>query len=123
MKKIFKLFAFVILLFCFTINAEAQTKHNKKERKEMMKQLHLTKQQKQELKSFHKSTKQEREAVKNNTTLTKEQRQEKIQQLRRERHDKLESILTPEQKQKLKQMQENQPHRGVTNMPNERTAK
>lgn len=36
--------------------------------------------------------------------------------------NKLESRLTPEEKEKIKQ-QENKPRRGVTNLPNERTAK
>ena len=123
MKKVFKLLSIVIILFSFTINADAQTKHNKKERKEMMKALNLTKEQKVQLKSFHKSTKQENEAIKNNSALSKEQKKEKTEQLHKERHEKLESILTPEQKERMKQMRENKPRRGVTNMPNERTAK
>ncbi len=44
-----------------------------------------------------------------------------MEQLKSERHEKLESILTPAQKERMKQMRENQPSRGVTNMPNERT--
>lgn len=36
--------------------------------------------------------------------------------------NKLESKLTPAEKEKIKQ-QENKPRRGVTNLPNERTAK
>ena len=123
MKKILKLLSIVIILFLFAINTNAQTKHNKKERKEMMKSLHLTKQQKAELKSFHKSTKQQREAIKSNTALSQEQKKEKVEQMQKERHDKLESILTPEQKQKMREMRDSQPRRGVTNMPNERTAK
>ena len=123
MKKILKLLSIVIILFSFTINADAQTVQNKKERKEMMKALNLTKEQKAQLKSFHKSKKQEREAIKNNAGLSNEQKKEKTEQLHKERHAKLESILTPAQKERMKQMRENQPSRGVTNMPNERTAK
>ena len=123
MKKILKLLSIVIILFSFTINVDAQTKHNKKDREEMMKTLNLTKEQKTLLKSFHKSKKQEGESIKNNAGLSKEQKKEKTEQLHKERHEKLESILTPEQKEKMKQMKENKPRRGVTNMPNERTAK
>ena len=123
MKKIFKLLSIVILLFSFTINAEAQVKHNKKERKEMVKQLHLTKPQKQQMKSFHKSTKQQSEAIINNTYLTEQQKKAQLAQLKNEKQQKLEAILTPEQKQKMKQLKKDQPRRGVTNMPNERTAK
>ena len=74
MKKILKLLSIVIILFSFTINADAQTVQNKKERKEMMKALNLTKQQKTQLKSFHKSTKQERETIKNNFALTEQKK-------------------------------------------------
>ena len=123
MKKLLKLLSIAILLFSFTIHAEAQVKHNKKERKEMVKQLHLSKQQKQQMKSFHKSTKQQSEAIKNNTTLTEQQKKSQLAQLKNEKHQKLEAILTPEQKEKMKQMKKGQPRRGVTNMPNERTAK
>ena len=37
--------------------------------------------------------------------------------------DKLETIITPAEKEKLKEKKNNTPRRGVTNMPNERTAK
>lgn len=40
-----------------------------------------------------------------------------------EKKDQLEAILTPEQKEKIKQTKDNKPRRGVTTMPNERTAK
>ena len=90
----------------------------------MMKAFHLSKQQKDQLKSFHKSSKEERETIKNNTALSKEHKKEKFEQLHKERHDRLEAILTPEQKEKMKKIEkENKPHRGVTNMPNERRAK
>ncbi len=74
MKKMLKILSIAILLFYFTASAEAQVKHNKKDRKEMMKQLHLTKQQKEQMKSFHKSTKQEKAAIINNSALTEQQK-------------------------------------------------
>lgn len=123
MKRLLKLFALVILLFSFAINTEAQQKHNKKERKEMIKQLHLTKQQKRQFKAFHRSTKHEREAIKNNTALSQEQKSERLMHLRKENQEKLKSILTPEQKEKWMEMRKNEPKRGVTDMPNERTAR
>jgi hypothetical protein len=39
------------------------------------------------------------------------------------KEQKLEAKLTPEQKEKIKNAKENKPRRGVTTMPNERTAK
>ena len=55
--------------------------------------------------------------------MTEQQKKEQLEQLRNEKHGKLEAILTPEQKEKIKQTKDIKPHRGVTNMPNERTAK
>ena len=123
MKNILKLLAIAILFVCSSRSAEAQVLHHKKAKKEMVKQLHLTKQQKKQVKTFHKSTKEKKDVIKNNTSLTEPQKKEQLAQLKNEKHTKLEAILTAEQKEKLKQATENKPHRGVTNMPNERTAK
>jgi mevalonate kinase len=123
MKNIFKSIFFLFLLFAFTLNADAQKKDHKKAKKEMVKQIHLTRQQKKEMKTFKATIKQERETIKRNTALTEQQKKEQLGQLKKEKHAKLETILTAEQKEKLKQTKDNQPRRGVTNMPNERTAK
>jgi outer membrane protein assembly factor BamD (BamD/ComL family) len=122
MKNIFKSIVLLVLLFAFTINAEAQKKH-KKAKKEMVKQLHLTKQQKMEMKAFKATAKKEREAIKSNSALTEEQKKEQLELLQKKKPARLEAILTSEQKEKLKQTKNNQPRRGVTNRPNERTAK
>ena len=122
MKNILKLLAIAILFVCSSRSAEAQVLHHKKAKKEMVKQLHLTKEQKKQMKSFHRSTKQKKNAIENNTSLTEQQKKDQLAQLKNEKHTKLETILTPEQKEKMK-ANENKPHRGVTNMPNERTAK
>ncbi|HUS01411.1 MAG TPA: hypothetical protein VMY77_06780 [Chitinophagaceae bacterium] len=123
MKNIFKTVALLILLFAITINAEAQKKEHKKAKKEMAKQLHLTKQQKKEKKAFKAITEKEKEAIKNNSALTVQQKKEQLAQLKNDKYAKLEGILTPDQKEKMKQAKDNQPRRGVTNRPNERTAK
>ena len=88
-----------------------------------VKDLNLSKQQKKEIKKNKKSDKVKVAAIKNNAALTQQQKKNQLIQLHKEKHDKLESILTPEQKEKMKQMKKDQPRRGVTNMPNERTAK
>ena len=113
----------IILILAFTIGATAQGKHHKKERKEMVKQLDLTSQQKHEMKAFHNSLTQEKKAIENNTALTADQKKSQMEALKEKRHQKLEAILTPEQKEKMKAFKTETPHRGVTNMPNERKAK
>lgn len=89
----------------------------------MMKQLDLSKQQKKEMKAFHRSLEQEQKAIENNSALTADEKKAQIKALRERKHDKLQNILTPEQKEKMKAYKTETPHRGVTNMPNERKAK
>ena len=87
------------------------------------KELGLSKQQKKEIKKYKKADKANVAAIKNNPTLTEQQKKDELVQQRNEKREKLQTILTPEQKEKLKQMKKEQPRRGVTNMPNERTVK
>ncbi|MEO5782643.1 MAG: hypothetical protein ABIQ07_05190 [Ginsengibacter sp.] len=88
-----------------------------------IKELDLSKQQKKVIKKYKKSDKVKVTAIKNNAALTEQQKKDQLMQLHKEKHNKLETILTPEQKEKMKQMKKDQPRRGVTNMPNERTVK
>ena len=121
MRNIFRLLSILILFFAFTISAKAQVQHNEKEKKEIKKH-HLTKRDKEVRKTFKRSIKEKKESIKN-SALTKEQKKAQLAQLKKEKHDKLQAILTPDQKERMKQIKENTPRRGVTNMPNERTAK
>jgi periplasmic protein CpxP/Spy len=88
-----------------------------------IKQANLTSDQKKQVKKYKKTNKAKKVVIKNNTALTEQQKKEQLGQLKTEKQQKLEAILTPEQKEKMKQTKENKPRRGVTNMPNERTAK
>ena len=123
MKNIFRYSLLLVLLFAFSINADAQKKEHKKAKKEMVKKLHLTKVQKKEMKTFKATAKKEREAIKSNSALTKQQKKQQLAALKNKKHSTLEAILTPGQKEKIKQAKDNKPRRGVTDMPNERTAK
>jgi uncharacterized protein YbbC (DUF1343 family) len=88
-----------------------------------VKTIGLTMGQKKEVKKYKRSNKAKKVVIKNNKALTEQQKKEQLAQLKNEDQRKLEAILTPEQKEKMKQSKENKPRRGVTNMPNERTAK
>jgi hypothetical protein len=85
--------------------------------------LDLSKQQKIQLKKYNKYYSAKKAAIYNNAALTEQQKKVQMTQLKNEEQEKLQVILTPEQKEKMKQMKKGQPRRGVTNMPNERTAK
>ncbi len=66
--------------------------------------LNLTEQQKAQLKPVFQSTRQQMQALRSDTSLTPEQKREKIQQIRQNQMTQLKSILTTEQQQQLHQM-------------------
>ena len=61
--------------------------------------LNLTDDQKAQIKKFHQDAKAQIEAVNNDSSLSADQKQAKIQGIHRETHKQMESILTPSQKQ------------------------
>lgn len=118
----FKVLLIAISFFAFTVSAEAQVKPNKTEKKEIKKHQ-LSKRDKEVRKTFKKSIKREKESIKKNSAITNEQKKSQLEQLKKEKNDKLQVILSPGEKEKMKDKKENTPRRGVTNMPNERLAK
>jgi hypothetical protein len=130
MKKIF-----IILIIAFTgsqvsAQEEIEVKYQRDSviptgdnRIRKLKTVELSTLQKKEVKKYKRSNKAKQAAIKNNSALNDAAKKEKLQQLKKEKHDTLQAILTPAQKLKIKQEKKNPPHRGVTNMPNERTAK
>ena len=101
-------------LALFTASAQAQTTphsedQQKKERKHTQhhkgfEQLNLTDEQKAQLKSLKENLKKESEALKNNTSLTKEQKQAAKKELHDKWRAQAEAILTPAQKEQLQKM-------------------
>ena len=74
----------------------------KSERRKQLAQLNLSREQKGKLKEMNKSGKAERNAIDNDESLTTEQKIEKQKSLRREKQQRLNEILSPEQKEKYK---------------------
>lgn len=110
-----KLFLVAIAGIFIAINANAQvtrkTNPNQKiqsdsahrhHRGEMMDQLNLTTDQKSQLKSLHESNKQQRDAIRNDASLSPEQKKAKMKELQKSESDKFNSILTPDQQAKRK---------------------
>jgi hypothetical protein len=130
MKKLF-----IILIIAFTgsqviAQEEIEVKYQrdsvipvKDTRIKKLKTVELSSLQKKQVNKYRRSNKAIQAAIKNNATLNEAAKKEKLKQLKKEKHDTLQAILTPAQKMKIKQEKKNPPHRGVTNMPNERTAK
>lgn len=71
---------------------------------EMMEKLGLTDDQKAQMKALHQDGKKQAEAIKADTTLTPEQKKEKMKTLHQDMMTKRDAILTPEQKKKVDEM-------------------
>ena len=118
--KMKKLSAIAILFTFFAMNANAQVKREttpsqnsatnsiqKNKNREMMKELNLSKEQRDQMKELHQSMKQKKEDINNDKTLSESQKKAKMKELRREQKEKMNTILTPEQKEKMKEGKKN----------------
>ena len=114
MKKVF-LFVTAALLFAATSNAQVQRNSSSSQRVQsdsarhgrngkMMNELNLSQDQKTQIKSLHQENKQQRDAIKNDASLTPDQKKQKMKELHQSQSDKMNSILTPDQQAKRKQM-------------------
>ena len=79
---------------------QMQSKHFDK----MQSQLGLTGDQTTKLKAKNDELNQKMEAIRNNTTLTQDQKRDQMRQLGQERKAYMESILTADQKKKMEEM-------------------
>ena len=74
----------------------------KNDRKQMIKDLHLTREQQAKMKEIHQSGRSKKEALLNDNKLTNEDRQAKLRVLQKEQFDNTMRILNDEQKQKMR---------------------
>jgi len=106
MKKIVT----IVALFCMVaVSAVAQDKAaakgtaNKGAKKELKKDLHLSKAQAQQLKEVKKNTKAQAKQIKENESLSKKEKHQKLHDLKAAEQQKTKILLTPEQETKLAQ--------------------
>jgi Spy/CpxP family protein refolding chaperone len=71
-----------------------------------LKDLNLNDDQKKSLDSIHTETRKQKGAIENDKSLTDAQKQEKIKALNKKEKSKMNSLLTPEQREKVKQIKE-----------------
>ena len=71
----------------------------------MAQQLNLTQNQQTQIGNLLQTQRQQAQSIRQDTSLTPEQKQEKINQLRQSTHKQVLGLLTPEQQSKLKQLQ------------------
>jgi Spy/CpxP family protein refolding chaperone len=65
--------------------------------------LNLTDDQKAQMRKIHEDAKSQLEAVKNDSSLSADQKQGKIQQIHQATHHQVETLLTPEQKKTMRE--------------------
>ena len=68
--------------------------------------LGLTDAQKAQFQQIGRDTRKQGMAIRQDSSLTEDQKKQKIQDLRKESHKQMFTVLTPEQKEKLKQIRE-----------------
>jgi len=95
-------------------NASTAQQNERGERRErgekLAKELNLTPEQQAELKSIRENAKQQTQAIKNDTSLTPDQKKAKFQDLRKSTHEQMMAKLTPDQQAKFKEVRKE--HRG-----------
>ncbi len=69
---------------------------------QMMNDLNLTADQKSKMKEIQQNNKEQRDAIKNDASLTSEQKMAKMKDLRKSQSEKVNNILTPDQQAKRK---------------------
>ena len=77
--------------------------------------LNLTDDQKAEMKKIHEGAKSQIDAIKNDSSLTADQKQAKIRQVRKDTHKQIEAMLTPEQRKTMREFRKE--HRGEKQQP------
>lgn len=123
MKKIISLIIFsFIITFTFAQVQRKTAVANKKdsasvaaerkqtsrgEKKQMVKDLDLNKEQKSKLKEIRQSAKAKKEAIENDEKLSADEKQAKLKELQREQAKSTMTILNDEQKEKMKKMRKN----------------
>ncbi len=111
MKKI-SILVSIFFLLSGKINAQIQRRVNpsqgvvsdtlqKNNRREMLSELNLTKDQISKIKELKSTMKQKRDEINNDQTLTDDQKKGKLKDLRIEQKENLGTILTPDQLEKL----------------------
>ncbi|MEP7163809.1 MAG: hypothetical protein ABI741_03895 [Ferruginibacter sp.] len=73
-------------------------------RKEIFRELDLTKEQKVKMKEINQSMKASKETIENDAALSDPQKKEKLKTLRKEQAIKIQAILTEEQKIKFREL-------------------
>ncbi|HMX81583.1 MAG TPA: hypothetical protein PLG91_14775, partial [Ferruginibacter sp.] len=84
------------------------TKDDKPKFRELLKQLNLTRKQQAQLKQLRADQQSQKTAIENNEQLTGEEKKKQLRELQKKHMSNIQSILTDEQKEKLKMLRQKQ---------------
>ena len=118
--------AFIVSLFTISVSAQIERKSvvvktdaaqlttndnkvDKQSRKERFKELDLTREQKGKVKEIMQANKAAKEAIENNTQLSDQDKKKQMREVQKEQMQKIQAILTPEQREKFKTSKPNNP--------------
>jgi Spy/CpxP family protein refolding chaperone len=93
-----------------TGNASTATAPNQERGQKFAEALNLTPDQQAAIKSIHENAKQQAQGIKNDSSLTPDQKKAKFKELRKSTRAQTMAKLTPDQQQKFKEMRKE--HRG-----------
>ena len=87
--------------------AVSDNKPDKQNRKERLKELDLTREQKGKMKEIMQSGKASKDAIENNAQLSETEKKKQLRELQKSQMQKIQAILTPEQVEKFKASRKN----------------
>jgi periplasmic protein CpxP/Spy len=94
-------------------SAQTTTTPQKTERgAKFAKELNLTPEQQTELKQIRQSSREQFKAIKNDSSLTADQKKAKLKELRQSTNEQMMSKLNPDQQAKFKEMRKEHRHQG-----------
>jgi Spy/CpxP family protein refolding chaperone len=100
-----RLFLSIAILACMSLTATVGAQESKREgRKDIAKELNLTAEQQQKMEAAKTDMVAKMKELKDNTSLSKEEKMSKMKELREQQQTAFNNILTPEQQAKLKEM-------------------
>ncbi|MBK8610558.1 MAG: hypothetical protein IPL84_11620 [Chitinophagaceae bacterium] len=82
---------------------------DKKSRKDLMKDLDLTREQRGKLKELRDKNSTAKAALENNPALSEMEKKKKLRELKKDQAEQMLAILTPEQQEKFKANRQNNP--------------
>jgi Spy/CpxP family protein refolding chaperone len=106
MKTVKKIIVLVLAISLASVLQAQSNKTAKGKKGEMYQELGLTKEQGQQLKTIHQKYDKEFDKVKDNSSLTKEQKKESLIKLREQKSTEVKAILTEEQFKKWEAIKE-----------------